>query len=282
MLPQMTRTTRFARTASTDILQSTIVNEPCGHCAACANFKSQSLVDFIEFDAEASHAPQYVQERLPELLIAAREWFVDRTRASRLFLPALVVSTIRRIRLARSIRCDRALRSESPTGTRRHPGRGKRPGYHPFYVLWSDRIARRNVGRAVSDVGGTAQLIYNAFFGFALVSSMPECDRADELLETLKFGILIGHYMSSRNRGRYCGKAQNLNRLLTADYDRALGEVDLLLMPTTPIAATRLPGPNASREEIVGRAFETVGKTAPTSVTGHPAISVPVARHRID
>jgi amidase len=103
-------------------------------------------------------------------------------------------------------------------------------------------------------------------------------DRADELSETLKLGILTGHYMSSRNRGRYYGKAQNLNRLLTADYNRALGEVDLLLMPTTPMATTRLPGPNATREEIIGRAFEMVGNTAPTCITGHPAISVPVGK----
>jgi amidase len=103
-------------------------------------------------------------------------------------------------------------------------------------------------------------------------------DRADELSETLKLGILTGHYMSSRNRGRYYGKAQNLNRLLTADYNRALDEVDLLLMPTTPMATTRLPGPNATREEIIGRAFEMVGNTAPTCVTGHPAISVPVGK----
>ena len=103
-------------------------------------------------------------------------------------------------------------------------------------------------------------------------------DRADELSETLKLGILTGHYMSSRNRGRYYGKAQNLNRLLTADYERALGEVDLLLMPTTPMATTRLPGANATREEIVGRAFEMVGNAAPTCLTGHPAISVPVGQ----
>lgn len=103
-------------------------------------------------------------------------------------------------------------------------------------------------------------------------------DRAGELSETLKLGILTGHYMSSRNRGRYYGKAQNLNRLLTADYDRALAEVDILLMPTTPMATTRLPGRNASREEIIGRAFEMVGNTAPTCLTGHPAISLPVGK----
>lgn len=103
-------------------------------------------------------------------------------------------------------------------------------------------------------------------------------NRADELSVTMKLGILTGHYMSSRNRGRFYGKAQNLNRLLTADYDKALSEVDVLLMPTTPMAATPLPGPLANREEIVARAFEMVANTAPTCITGHPAISVPVGR----
>jgi len=103
-------------------------------------------------------------------------------------------------------------------------------------------------------------------------------ERADEFSEPFKLGLLTGHYMSSRHRGRYYGKAQNLNRLLTDDYNRALAEVDLLLMPTTPMAATPLPGPDASREDITARAFEMVGNTAPTCATGHPAISVPVGK----
>ncbi len=100
-------------------------------------------------------------------------------------------------------------------------------------------------------------------------------DRADELSETLKLGILMGHYMSSRHRGRFYGKAQNLNRRLTAAYDAALAEHDLLLMPTTPMAAQPLPPPGASREEIVAAAFSMLPNTAPTCATGHPAISLP-------
>ena len=101
-------------------------------------------------------------------------------------------------------------------------------------------------------------------------------ENADEWSETMKLGILTGHYMSSRHRGRYYGKAQNLNRLLTAGYNLALSKSDILLMPTTPMAATPLPPADAPREQIIARAFEMVGNTAPTCLTGHPAISVPV------
>ena len=103
-------------------------------------------------------------------------------------------------------------------------------------------------------------------------------DRADELSETLKLGILMGHYMSSRHRGRFYGKAQNLNRLLTAAYDDALAKFDVLLMPTTPMATHPLPGPGASREEVVERAFGMIANTAPSCATGHPGISVPAGK----
>lgn len=100
--------------------------------------------------------------------------------------------------------------------------------------------------------------------------------RADELSETLKLGILMGHYMSSRHKGRFYGKAQNLNRALTAAYDAALAQCDALLMPATAIAASPLPGPDATREEIVTTAFAMTANTAPSCATGHPSISVPV------
>ncbi len=100
-------------------------------------------------------------------------------------------------------------------------------------------------------------------------------ERADELSETLKLGMLVGQYMSKRYRGRYYAKARNVNRNLRAAYNGVLDEYDLLLMPSTPMAATPLPPADASREEIVGRAFEMVANTAPFDTTGHPAISIP-------
>src|SRR5207302_1597856 len=99
--------------------------------------------------------------------------------------------------------------------------------------------------------------------------------RANELSETTKLFLMFGTYILNQHGSRYYGKAMNIARRLTAAYDRVLGDHDLLLMPTTPMKATPLPGPQASREEYVQRALEMIGNTAPFDVTHHPAMSVP-------
>jgi amidase len=47
--------------------------------------------------------------------------------------------------------------------------------------------------------------------------------------------------MTDAYAGPFYAKAQNLSRRLCAAYDRALREVDLLLMPTVPMKATPIP-----------------------------------------
>ena len=71
--------------------------------------------------------------------------------------------------------------------------------------------------------------------------------------------------------------ARNLVPQLRAAYDEALDRYDVLLMPTTPIQATPLPGAGAPREEVLVRALEMISNTDPFDVTGHPACSVPAA-----
>lgn len=99
--------------------------------------------------------------------------------------------------------------------------------------------------------------------------------RANELSETTKLFLMFGTYIHGQHGSRYYGKAMNIARRLTAAYDRVLRDHELLLMPTTPMKATPLPGPGASREEHVQRALEMIGNTAPFNVTHHPAMSVP-------
>jgi amidase len=102
--------------------------------------------------------------------------------------------------------------------------------------------------------------------------------RADDLSDTVKMVVLAGQYMQDAYHGRYYAKAQNLARSLGGAYDAALADVDLLLMPTLPFKATRLPARGASREERMGLALGMIPNTAPFDVTGHPAINVPCAR----
>ncbi len=99
--------------------------------------------------------------------------------------------------------------------------------------------------------------------------------RADDLSETTKLVVLMGQYMQDRYHGRYYAKAQNLARTLTAAYDAALGDYDLLAMPTLPMKATVIPPADCSRQEYTDRALEMIANTCPFDVTGHPAISVP-------
>jgi amidase len=99
--------------------------------------------------------------------------------------------------------------------------------------------------------------------------------RADDMSETTKLMLMLGTHINNVYGSRYYGKAMNISRRLTAAYDRALAQYDLLLMPTTPMKATKLPGPDASREEYVQHALQMIGNTAPFNITHHPAMSLP-------
>ena len=99
--------------------------------------------------------------------------------------------------------------------------------------------------------------------------------RPNDLSETVKMFTMFGCYMRDHYHGRYYAKAQNLVRSLTAAYDAAFRDCDLLVMPTIPLKATKIPPPNASREEYVTRALEMIPNTSPFDLTGHPAINVP-------
>ncbi len=100
-------------------------------------------------------------------------------------------------------------------------------------------------------------------------------ERADQLSDTTKLLTMLGTYIRKKYGLRYYGKGVNLSRRLAGEYNKVLAEADLLLMPTLPLKATPLPGPDAPREEYVLRAFEMLANTAPFDITHHPAMSLP-------
>lgn len=99
--------------------------------------------------------------------------------------------------------------------------------------------------------------------------------KADDLSESLKISMLLGQYGIDHFNGRYYAKAQNIARKVKASYDAVFTDYDILLMPTLPITASKLPEAGASITEVVTRAFEMIANTAQFDVTGHPSMSIP-------
>lgn len=93
--------------------------------------------------------------------------------------------------------------------------------------------------------------------------------------ETVKLVMMAGRHALDNEFGRHYAMARGLESRLAAAYDTALETYDVLVMPTLPITASKLPAADAELADILGRALEMLANTAPFDVTGHPACSVP-------
>lgn len=107
----------------------------------------------------------------------------------------------------------------------------------------------------------------------ALQSSWRE--RPDDLPQTVKSALILSEFLRSEHGHRLYARAVNLFRQLRAAYDNALGEVDLLLLPTTAMKAQELPPAGAPIEATVGAAWMNLANTCPFNVSHHPAMSIP-------
>ncbi len=63
--------------------------------------------------------------------------------------------------------------------------------------------------------------------------------------------------------------------VLRGAYDTALAQVDVLVMPTTPMRASRLPAVDAPPDVVTAHAFAPLANTAAFNSTHHPALSIP-------
>jgi amidase len=100
--------------------------------------------------------------------------------------------------------------------------------------------------------------------------------RAAELPDTVKVTLMAGEYISRHYGTAFYGTVQNLARVLTSKYDETLDDVDVLVMPTTPMRAVRRPV-DMSHDELLRLAIglNLSNNVAPFNVTGHPSLSVP-------
>lgn len=99
---------------------------------------------------------------------------------------------------------------------------------------------------------------------------------AEELSPQMKLTLMFGTHLQQCYLGALYAKAQNLRPALRAGYDRALTDVDVVVMPTTP----GLPHeylPDMPLSENVKRGWGVLANTSPTDMSGHPAITIPAA-----
>ncbi|MBI3458609.1 MAG: Asp-tRNA(Asn)/Glu-tRNA(Gln) amidotransferase subunit GatA [Candidatus Rokubacteria bacterium] len=88
----------------------------------------------------------------------------------------------------------------------------------------------------------------------------------------VKRRIMLGTYaLSAGYYEAYYGRAQRVRTLIRRDFDRALGEVDVIVAPTSPTPAFKL---GEKTEDPLAMYLNDVF-TIPASVAGLPGISVP-------
>lgn len=99
--------------------------------------------------------------------------------------------------------------------------------------------------------------------------------RAAELSPQVKTAVLMGDVLEERFHGEHYAHARRRCAEIGEAYDRALREVDALLLPATPTTA-QPPSPAGSIGEAVLRGWAPMANTAQLNLSGHPAISLPL------
>ena len=145
-----------------------------------------------------------------------------------------------------------------------------------------------HIWNCIATEGALAQMVlhdgmglnWEGYYTTGLVDYYGRARRAmaDNFSDTVKFVILLGQYMANKYYGRYYAKAQNLVSVIREAYDKALKEVDILIMPTTPMKAMPIPPENPTTAEYFGTALGMIHNTCPFDNTHHPAMSVPCAK----
>ena len=100
-------------------------------------------------------------------------------------------------------------------------------------------------------------------------------DHANELPANVKSALITCEILRRRYGHRSVSRAMQRLPVLRGAYDTALAQVDVLVMPTTPMRASRLPAVDAPPDVVTAHAFAPLANTAAFNSTHHPALSIP-------
>jgi len=145
-------------------------------------------------------------------------------------------------------------------------------GFH----IWSG-IAGEIVGFMLES--GGAGKFWKGYYPTEMIETFSRAVAAhgDYISDSAKTFSLMGRYVREQYHGRYYAKSQNLARALLAAYNQALKDCDILVMPTVPIKAAKIPPKNCTLAESVNCAIEAIPNTCPFNAVGLPALNVPCA-----
>ncbi|KAL8586334.1 hypothetical protein ACOMHN_058714 [Nucella lapillus] len=90
----------------------------------------------------------------------------------------------------------------------------------------------------------------------------------------LRYLYMYMKYIDRLYGNRFYGKGHNLLMELTRKYDAALQVFDVLVMPTLPDAAARIPPADCTFAEFHDNCLSMTGNTMPFNISGHPALSI--------
>lgn len=91
----------------------------------------------------------------------------------------------------------------------------------------------------------------------------------------IKEALISGEYAWKHYSTLY-PKVVNLMRKLRDEYDKALEQYDVLVMPTTITESNMLPSTDASPLEYMDASKGKLENTSPFNASGHPALAVPI------
>lgn len=101
-------------------------------------------------------------------------------------------------------------------------------------------------------------------------------EHSGDLPKQLKCWLIAERWLHERDGNATYARLQNLRLLVREQVSATLRNHDVLLTPTLPMTAPRLPEGEVSFAEISTRTSAALCfNTAPLNLTGHPAISVP-------
>ncbi|XP_070558594.1 amidase-like isoform X2 [Ptychodera flava] len=117
---------------------------------------------------------------------------------------------------------------------------------------------------------------YRGFYPSSTVNALHRGyrTRINDMSHILKAILLFGDYLKQEYGGYFYAKAQNISLDLTKAFDKTFEDYDVLVMPTIPFKAPKLPTQDITIPDIFETGLNTITNTAPYNVTGHPALTI--------